>query len=242
MHLDPHRLRYIHPVPYRHRAQPNPSSCCRLVVLLGLARHGVDVEELPVAAGVLLGHAVDGDVEGLVLVGLAHDRLALLLGLVLVERLAERVLADLDDLRLVGSILGVHLVGNLDAGRLVLIRILDALLNVPGLGGDVDLGPVSLLGEVVVLLELRGEVSVKLLEHILLGLKLLEREHLGAREHGGSLQERSRRPAVVADNQDGRDHEGDPRSAKSRDGLLVALLGPGDLSLAECAVHRNHLY
>jgi hypothetical protein len=59
-----------------------------LIVRVGLS---LDVEDLPLAAGVRLWHRVDGGIEGSVDILLAHHSLALLRVCVLVERLPEHL-------------------------------------------------------------------------------------------------------------------------------------------------------
>eukprot|EP00961_Rhodomonas_salina_P242172 3271650-Rhodomonas_salina.3 len=96
----------------------------------------------------------------LTLVSLAHDSLTLLLSGVLVERLAEDLLADLDDRGVIGRRVGVDSLGHSEA-VVHGIRVGDALGDGGSLDArrDVKLGKVGLVREVVLELHLRGEAA-----------------------------------------------------------------------------------
>jgi hypothetical protein len=55
-----------------------------------LALHGINIQELPFARGILLRNRVDSSVEGSVDIVLAHNRKTLLLGGVLVVGLSHQ--------------------------------------------------------------------------------------------------------------------------------------------------------
>jgi hypothetical protein len=71
----------------------------------------------------------------------------------------EDLLADLDHGRVVGGVLGVDHLGDLDAGGLVSIRVGDTLGNLVTIdaGGDIEGGEVGLVHKVVLELHLRLE-------------------------------------------------------------------------------------